>query len=676
MLAAGIAVGLRQLVCLRAVDPPLVGEEQQPVVGGRDEKPLDDVILLQAGTLHPPAAAALRAVEIGLGALGVAAARHRDDDILLGDEVLGAHVALEGHDAGTPLVAVALDDLAELLADDPPLPGRVGQNRLQVSDLALLLVELVEDALALQGGKPAQLHVEDRNGLQLVDVEQRHQIAARGLRAGAVANQRDDVVKAVQRLAERAQDVCPLLGPAQLEAGAAHDHVDLVRDVVADELLEPQRARHPVDDREHVAAEGVLQLGVLVEVVQHDLGDRVALEHDDQPLPEPLAALVADIGDATDLAVPHKVGDRLGEVVGVDLVGQLGDDQDRAALGVLVDLDHRAHPDRPAPRTVSLGDPVPAHDERAGREVRALDALEQRLHQLLGTCLGMRQEPLHTEPDLAQVVRRDIRRHPHRDAGRAVHQQVRDPARQDRRLQRAPVVVRGEVDRLLVDLAQHLHRQRCQPALGVVGDEAVGQERVVLAVDPEGEDRLHAGVLDAGHLGVVVQPGHQRLDDRERLRVGDVAADLVAVAFPALDPVDVVRGEPAAVGRVGRARLTQVGRDVRDMVAGQGGARDVVGQDRQQLELLAPPEADPLHEQAGVTALADVDLPLARRVQAAAADHAELEQQLLHIDAELLADCGVADLHAVAREPAAGAVAFEQGLEKGLLVGRPLLPHR
>src|SRR5690606_41655822 len=42
-------------------------------------------------------------------------------------------------------------------------------------------------------------------------------------------------------------------------------------------------AGHPVDQRQHVGAEGLLELGVLVEVVQHHLGDGVALEHDHQP---------------------------------------------------------------------------------------------------------------------------------------------------------------------------------------------------------------------------------------------------------------------------------------------------------------------------------------------------------------------------------------------------------
>ena len=96
-----------------------------------------------------------------------------------------------------------------------------------------------------------------------------------------------------------------------------------------------QGAGHPVDDREHVRAEVLLQLRVLVEVVQHDLRDGVALQHDDEALAGAARGLVADVGDAADLAVLDQVGDLDREVVGVDLVRQLGDDEAGAALELL-----------------------------------------------------------------------------------------------------------------------------------------------------------------------------------------------------------------------------------------------------------------------------------------------------------------------------------------------------
>ena len=67
VLAAGVAAGVGQLVGLRPVDPALVREEQDPVVGRRDEEVLDEVVLAQLRAAHALAAAALRAVEVGAG---------------------------------------------------------------------------------------------------------------------------------------------------------------------------------------------------------------------------------------------------------------------------------------------------------------------------------------------------------------------------------------------------------------------------------------------------------------------------------------------------------------------------------------------------------------------------------------------------------------------------------
>ncbi len=102
----------------------------------------------------------------------------------------------------------------------------------------------------------------------------------RVLYGGRPADERDDLVERVERLEVPAQDVGALLGLAQPVCGAPLDDLDLVVDPVRDETVDRQGARHAVDDREHVRAEVVLQLRVLVQVVEHDLRHRVALEHD------------------------------------------------------------------------------------------------------------------------------------------------------------------------------------------------------------------------------------------------------------------------------------------------------------------------------------------------------------------------------------------------------------
>ena len=79
----------------------------------------------------------------------------------------------------------------------------------------------------------------------------------------------------------------PLLLLAQPVLGPPEDDLHLVPHVVADDLVQPQGARHPVDQCQNVDAERGLQGGVLVEVVQHHLGDRVTLERDHDAHPAP-----------------------------------------------------------------------------------------------------------------------------------------------------------------------------------------------------------------------------------------------------------------------------------------------------------------------------------------------------------------------------------------------------
>ncbi len=232
------------------------------------------------------------------------------------------------------------------------------------------------------------------------------------------------------------------------------------------EAVEGERARDVVHDREHVRAEVLLQLRVLVQVVQHDLGDGVALQDDDQALAGTARGLVADVGDSTDTAVLHQLGDLDRQVVRVDLVRQFGDDQADTALDLL-DADDGAHRDRAAAGAVGVLDALDAEDLRAGREVRPLDPLDQLLEELLARSLRVGEVPESAVGDLTEVVRRDVRRHADRDADRAVDQQVREPARENGRLLGATVVVVLEVDGLLVDVPDHLERERGHLRLGV-----------------------------------------------------------------------------------------------------------------------------------------------------------------------------------------------------------------
>ena len=127
--------------------------------------------------------------------------------------------------------------------------------------------------------------------------------------------------------------------------------------------------------------------------------------------------------------------------------------------------------------------------------------------------------------DFGQIVRRNVGRHAHRDARRAVDQEIRDARRQDRGLAFGLVVVRVEIDRFLVDIGQQLAGQSRHAHFGVAHRRrriAVHGAEIALAVD---QQIAHREFLRHAHDGVV----HRRIAVRMVL-ADDIADDARAIS--------------------------------------------------------------------------------------------------------------------------------------------------
>ena len=132
-------------------------------------------------------------------------------------------------------------------------------------------------------GELGQAHVEDGVALLLGE---REALAKPRVGVGHVLrllDDLDDLVDVVDGDLETLEDVLPGLGRLEIELGPAHDDVVPVLDEALEQLLQVHDLRRAVIERQHDHAEGGLHRGVLVELVQHYVGDGVALELDDEP---------------------------------------------------------------------------------------------------------------------------------------------------------------------------------------------------------------------------------------------------------------------------------------------------------------------------------------------------------------------------------------------------------
>ena len=245
---------------------------------------------------------------------------------------------------------------------------------------------------------------------------------------------------------------------------------------------------------------------------------------------------------------------------------------------------------------------------------------------------------------------RDVGSHAHRDAPGPVHQEVGDTRRQDDRLLLVPVVVRDEVDRFLVDLAQHLHGQLRQPRLGVVADETIGDEGVVIRVHSKRVRGLFPRVFHGTDLGEVERAVDEGLHHRADFGVRDAREQRSPIAFPPLDPIDVVLRQPEPVLASERALGPDVVGQERHMVGAQSAALEWHGcQFAIELRLLPAQKPDVPGEQPGISPVGDDDLDLTARIAAEARNDSELQQELLHASRELIAAGRIGDLNRPSR---------------------------
>ena len=117
-------------------------------------------------------------------------------------------------------------------------------------------------------------------------------------------------------------------------------------------------------------------------------------------------------------------------------------------------------------------------------------------------------------------MRRDIGRHADGNAACPVHQQVGEAGRQDGRLLFRLVVVRLEIDGVLVDIRQQGFRRLGQPRLGIPHRRrriVVERAEIALAgnqrqAHAEALGHTHQGVVDGG-VAVRVELAHDVADD-------------------------------------------------------------------------------------------------------------------------------------------------------------------
>ena len=152
-----------------------------------------------------------------------------------------------------------------------------------------------------------------------------------------------------------------------------------------------------------------------------------------------------------------------------------------APLSDILEMSAGAHDHAAAAGAVTFLDAGQTVDEARSREIRRRHDLDQLLDIHL-RILQQRQTGIH---HFAQIMRRNIGRHAHRNTGGTVDQQIGEARRQHQRLAFGTVVVGPEIDRFLVQVGQQFVRDARHADFGITHRRrviAVHRTEVALAV--------------------------------------------------------------------------------------------------------------------------------------------------------------------------------------------------
>src|SRR5699024_5531735 len=184
----------------------------------------------------------------------------------------------------------------------------------------------------------------------------------------------------IQCLNQTTQDVCALFSFIQAVLGTANNDLDLVSHVVAQHLIDTQGAWHAINDGEHIRAEGSLQLGVLVQVVEHHARYGITLERNNNAHAHAVRRFIFNLGNTSDLAVGYGLGDIGDQVNRVDLV-KLMRNNDGLVRDLLFNGGHTAHADRTTAGGVSILNTAIADDQAVSWEVWTFHKLHARFQR-------------------------------------------------------------------------------------------------------------------------------------------------------------------------------------------------------------------------------------------------------------------------------------------------------
>ncbi|VTR25553.1 Uncharacterised protein [Actinobacillus pleuropneumoniae] len=235
-------------------------------------------------------------------------------------------------------------------------------------------------------------------------------------------NSRNHFVQDVECLDKAFQYMCPILGFLQLELRPVRNDFTLMVDIGRQHRFKPQLLRGFVHDGNHIEIVRNLQVGFLEQISQDPVRVGILLQLHDDAKPFP-SALVPNLGDAFDFFLKTNVFHCRNQSRLNNLIRNFRDDDLLFTTTKRFDVRLGSQIDATFACPISVQNALAAHDDTAGREVRAFD----KRHDLVQLNLRLLHDGDARIDHFPQIVRRDFGGEARGDPASSVHKQIRVP---------------------------------------------------------------------------------------------------------------------------------------------------------------------------------------------------------------------------------------------------------
>ncbi len=422
-------------------------------MGGRGEDFTDIISVLHLQSAYAAAAFLLCAQIRRINALNVILLGQGNGHGLVGNKVGHIHIAQGCRNFRTAFVPEIILFVSEFRFDYPHDFLPAGQQIAEVGDGFLHILVIRFNLISFQTGQTAETHIKNGDCLFFRQTEFGNQRRLRHLIGPRFTDGADDFVNMIKGNEQTFQNMGFGFCLFQFIAASSRDNFFLMFQIVVKNLLQVENTWMPVDERQHDGTEIDLHLGMLVQVVQHDLRIHIRTQLDNDAHAASIR-FITECRDAVNDFLAGQVGNHFHQARLIHLVRQFRHNDTVLPAFHFFDIHSRADGDGTAARAVGIFNAFMPLDNGRRREIGPFDIFHQFINGDF-RIINHRAKPVH---HFRQVVGRHVRRHTYGDTVRTVDEQVRYTGRQHKRFCQRAVIVRHEVNRVFINITEHFQR--------------------------------------------------------------------------------------------------------------------------------------------------------------------------------------------------------------------------